>query len=326
MRILKLFSALLVLAGSFLFMPHAKAASCTAPMMPYTISVASIAVSSTLPVGSVIPGSDETVNIHGSCTAYSGQVIISCYYGSGSEISGMPGVYSTGVSGIGITLINDRGQRIVGGGISCDTRNTPLGYVSSDGNNTFNFNVTLALVKTSDSIASGSLQQSQTVFGVGVYNQAPIGTPNNISYAGNITYKSVNCSVDPKSLTIPLGNVPASVFKGIGSGSGWYNFDVSATCNNPVSVGIKVSSANGYASTQPSVINLTPEAGNATGIGVQILTDAQNTDFDHYVMVGDIPAANTTLRIPFSLQYYQTAATVTPGSANAVATITVAYR
>ncbi|MDT3666336.1 fimbrial protein [Cronobacter dublinensis] len=326
MRIFKFLSALLAVAGSLMFMPHAKAA-CIAPMMPYKISVASIAVSSSLPVGSAIPGSDETVNINGNCqNDTAGSVIIACYYGSGSEVAGMPGVYNTGVEGIGISLVNDKGQRIVGGGTGCDTRNTPLGYLSSDGNKTFNFNVTLALVKTADHIGSGSLLQSQTKFGVGVYHQSGIGQPNEISYSGNITYKTVTCSVDPKSLFISLGNVSASLFKGTGSGSGFYNFDVNATCNDQVTVGVKVSSANGYASLQPSVIKLTPESGVASGIGVQILTNGQNTDFDHYVGVGEVSAANTTLRIPFAVQYYQIGSTVTPGVANSIATITVAYR
>ncbi|EOU9536672.1 fimbrial protein [Cronobacter dublinensis] len=326
MRIIKFLSALLALAGSLMFMPHAKAA-CVAPMMPYKISVASIAVSSSLPVGSAIPGSDETVNISGNCpNDIAGSVIIACYYGSGSEVAGMPGVYNTGVAGIGISLVNDKGQRVVGGGVSCDTRNTPLGYLSTDGRNTFNFNVTLALVKTATTIGSGSLQQPQTKFGMGVYQHSAIGSPNEISYSGNITYKTVTCSVDPKSLYVTLGNLPASTFKGIGSGSGFYNFDVNATCNDRVTVGVKVSSANGYASTQPSVIKLTPEHGMASGIGVQILTNGQNTDFDHYMSVGEVPDANATLRIAFAVQYYQTAATVTPGVADSIATITVAYR
>ncbi|EOC1299822.1 fimbrial protein [Cronobacter dublinensis] len=326
MRIIKFLSALLALAGSLMFMPHAKAA-CIAPMMPYSISVSSIAVSSTLPVGSAIPGSDETVNINGSCpNDAAGSVIIACYYGSGSEVAGMPGVYETGVEGIGISLVNDKGQRVIGGGTACDTRNTPLGYLSTDGKNTFNFNVTLALVKTATTIGSGSLQQSQTTFGLGVYQHSAIGQPNHIAYSGNITYKAVTCSVDPKSLYITLGNLPASTFKGIGSGSGFYNFSVDVTCNDRVTVGVKVSSANGYASTQPSVIKLTPEQGIASGIGVQILTNGQNTDFDHYVSVGEVSAANTTLRIPFAIQYYQTDSTVTPGAADSIATITVAYR
>ncbi|WP_105634916.1 fimbrial protein [Cronobacter dublinensis] len=326
MRIIKFLSALLALAGSLMFMPHAKAA-CIAPMMPYSISVSSIAVSSTLPVGSAIPGSDETVNINGSCpNDAAGSVIIACYYGSGSEVAGMPGVYETGVEGIGISLVNDKGQRVIGGGTACDTRNTPLGYLSTDGKNTFNFNVTLALVKTATTIGSGSLQQSQTTFGLGVYQHSAIGQPNHIAYSGNITYKAVTCSVDPKSLYITLGNLPASTFKGIGSGSGFYNFSVDVTCNDRVTVGVKVSSANGYASTQPSVIKLTPEHGIASGIGVQILTNGQNTDFDHYVSVGEVSAANTTLRIPFAIQYYQTDSTVTPGAADSIATITVAYR
>ncbi|PUX68597.1 fimbrial protein [Cronobacter sakazakii] len=324
MRFIKLLSALLVLAGSLFFMPHAKA-SCTAPMMPNTVSVAYVAVSSTLPVGATIPGTDELVSIHGSCNGYSGQPIIACYYGSGNEVSGMPGVYETGVEGIGISLMNDKGQRIIGGGVGCDTRNTPLGYVSSDGNNTFDFTVTLALVKTSTTIYSGSLEQAQTVFGVGVYNQTGIGAPNTIAYAGDITYKTVTCSVDRNNLSVTLGNVPASVFTGVGSSSGWSSFEVNATCNDPVQVGVKVSSANGYASTEPSVINLTSEPGVASGIGVQMTLFRQNIDFDHYTFVASL-RPNSTLNIPFAVQYYQTADTVTPGVANAVATITVSYR
>lgn len=44
--------------------------------------------------------------------------------------------------------MNDKGQRISGaGGVTCDSRGTPIGYVSTDGNQTFDFNVTLELVK-----------------------------------------------------------------------------------------------------------------------------------------------------------------------------------
>lgn len=326
MRAIHYFCTLLALAGGFLFMPHAKAA-CTAPMMPYTIAIASTAVTSDLPVGSIIPGSDETVNIHGSCAEnYSGMVIIGCYYGNGGEVAGFPGVYHTGVAGIGIALINDKGQRIIGGGVSCDTRNTPLGYVSSDGQNSYNFNVTLALVKISEDIRPGTLQQSQTQFGIGVFGRAPIGAPNTISYAGNVTFKMVTCSVSPQSLNITLGDFTVSQFTGVGSHTNWKNFIISATCDNTVEVGVKVASANGYDSGSTSTIKLTQEPGVATGIGVKVLTGGQDTNFGQYTKVGEITQENGTLNMLFAVQYYQIASSVTPGVANSVFTITVAYR
>lgn len=63
----------------------------------------------------------------------------------------------------------------------------------------FNFDVTLELVKTSDTVTSGTLNQSQTRFGIGVYQHDGIGDPNSVSYAGNINVQQVTCSVSPKA-------------------------------------------------------------------------------------------------------------------------------
>ncbi|MBU9838215.1 hypothetical protein J1786_25855 [Rahnella sp. L72c] len=89
-----------------------------------------------MPVGADIPGSQHTFNVSGTCCTsgsneLSGDPIIACYYGNGTEIAGFPGVYSTGVKGGGIALTNSSGQRVVGGGVSCDTRNTSLGNLDS---------------------------------------------------------------------------------------------------------------------------------------------------------------------------------------------------
>lgn len=326
MRVAQCFSMLILLACGLFFMPHAKA-SCTTPSIPFTANMASVAVSSTLDVGAVIPGTEQTVEVHGSCSeGHEGNVIIACYYGTGAEVAGYPGVYDTGVEGIGITLVNQQGQRIIGGGAWCDTRNTPLGYVSSDGNDTFNFTATLALVKTSTHIGTGSLLQAQTQFGVGVYGREGLGSPNTISYSGNIAYKVVTCSVDPKSLTITLGDFPESQFTAPGVTTAWHPFSVNVLCNDPVEIGVKVSSANGYEASLPGVMKLTQEAGAATGLGVRMQTNGQPTVFDAYVLVGGIARADTSLAIPFQVQYYQVANSVTPGSANTVATITVSYR
>ena len=94
-----------------------------------------------------------------------------------AEIPGLKGVYESGVPGVGVALMNDQGQRISGaGGVQCDSRGTPVGYVSGDGTQSFNFDVTLELVKTSDAVTSGTLVQSQTEFGIGVFGHEGIGS------------------------------------------------------------------------------------------------------------------------------------------------------
>lgn len=82
-------------------MPHAKA-TCTSPDMPKTINLSTVSVSTTLPVGATIPGTEQTVHVAGHCdnTADKGLEIVSCYYGYGTEIPGLSGVYESGVKGL----------------------------------------------------------------------------------------------------------------------------------------------------------------------------------------------------------------------------------
>ncbi len=218
MQMIKQCFFLLVLGTAALFMPHAKA-TCTTPDLPKMINVASISVPTTLAVGATIPGTEQSVHVAGHCdqSIDSGLEIVSCYYGTGAEIPGLKGVYESGVPGVGVALMNDQGQRISGaGGVQCDSRGTPVGYVSGDGTQSFNFDVTLELVKTSDAVTSGTLVQSQTEFGIGVFGHEGIGSPNHIAYAGNVILHQVTCSVSPKNLTVNLGDFPVSDFMSVG--------------------------------------------------------------------------------------------------------------
>lgn len=310
-------------------MPHAKA-SCSTPDMPKMINVASISVPTTLAVGATIPGSEQTVHVAGNCdhTYESGMEIISCYYGSGSEIPGLTGVYDSGVPGVGVALMNDKGQRITGGGLAaCDSRSTPIGYVSNDGMQSFDFNVTLELVKTSEAVQSGTLMQAQTEFGIGVYGNDGIGSPNVISYAGNVNFQNVTCSVLPKNLTVNLGDFPVSDFVSVGMlSSPAQNFDVTVNCNSTVQPEVKVTSSNGYETAFEGVLKLTKQTGAATGVGVQMVFDGNIAAFDTYVNTRSEAIANETLTIPFEVRYEQVSDVVTPGPANTVATITLAYK
>lgn len=329
MQLVKSFFFLLVLSTASFFMPHAKA-TCTTPDMPKMINVASVSVPTTLPVGETIPGTEQTVHVAGNCdeSVDSGLEIVSCYYGTGSEIPGMRGVYDSGVEGIGVALMNEQGQRIRGaGGVQCDSRETPIGYISTDGKQSFSFNVTLELVKTSDNVISGTLVQSQTKFGIGVFAHEGIGSPNTIAYSGNVILHQVTCSVSPKDLTVNLGDFPLSDFVGTGTLSDpAQTVYVNVNCDTTVQPQMKVTSGNGYESAFPGVIKLTQESGVATGIGVRMLVDGMIPTFGEYESLGTEAYANQTLRIPLELRYEQTAALVTPGPANTVATVTLAYK
>lgn len=328
MQFIKQSLLFLILGVGALFMPHAKA-TCTTPDMPAMINVAALSVSTTLAVGDTIPGSEQTVHVAGNCdqSVDSGMEIVSCYYGTGAEIAGLRGVYDSGVPGIGVALMNDQGKRISGaGGVQCDSRGTPIGYVSDDGQQSFNFDVTLELVKTSDEVASGTLVQSQTRFGIGVFSHEGIGNPNNISYAGNITLNEVTCSVSPKDLTIVLGDFPVSDFTGPGTVARSSLFDVNVNCNDTVQPEVMITSANGYDSTYPGVINLTQESGVASGVGIRMLFDGELASFDTYRDTAAVAQANQTLSIPFEVAYQQISPQVTPGTANSIATITLGYK
>ncbi|MGS4680743.1 fimbrial protein [Enterobacter soli] len=332
MQIIKHCFFLLILGTAALFMPHAKA-SCSTLDLPKTINLASISVPTTLAVGSTIPGTEQTVHISGGCNnpTDASQEIVACYYGSGAEIPGIPGTYESGVAGIGITLMNDKGQRITGaGGVYCNSTATPIGYTSSlasNGTSSFDFNVTLELVKTSTTVSSGTLSVDQSKFGIGVYQHDGIGDPNTLSYAGDVIIKDVTCSVLPRNLTVDLGDFPVSDFTTVGTlSSPAQTFDVTVNCDATVQPEVKITSANGYESGFEGVIKLTQQSGMATGVGVRMLFDDNIATFDQYVTTKSEAVANQTLDIPFQVRYQQISDEVTPGPANTVATITLAYK
>ena len=323
-----------LLAGLYIISPAVFAANtgCVSnPNVPGKANLSSVAVDSTLPVGVNIPGTERIFNFNGNCAAISavpqGVPIITCYYGSGTEIPGMPGVYNTGVSGVGITLINSSGQRVIGAGAGCDTRNTPLGYISNTSDKTFSISMTMALVKTAETIATGSLKQSQTIFGIGMYNTGyglGSNTDSSVSYSGNISYRVVSCSVDA-DISVPLNDILVSNFSGPGTTAGDKPFTVPVSCNVPVNVSMSMTSSS-YISKSDGVMSLTSGANNANGIGIQLLYNNNPAVFDNYFSVGSVASAGGSIAVPFIARYYQSGTPVTPGAANATATVTMAYQ
>lgn len=330
MQIAKSFFLLVVLATAALFMPHAKA-NCVSPNLPALLSLASISVPTSLPVGETIPGTERSAHIAGGCyTAEdAGRQIITCYHGLGRETPNIPGVYESGVAGIGVSLRNSNGERVMGAADQICTTKSSVGQVSdstgSGGSFAFSFDVSLELVKTSEVVTAGTLTSSNTQFGFGVEQIESLSYPNTLSYSGNVVVKAVTCTVSPKSLTVTLGDFPVSRFTGPGTLVSQSVFNIDMLCDQDVQPEMMIASANGYETNFPGVIKLTPENGVATGVGVRMLFNGQIPVFGQY-MNTFTAYANIRSQYPFSVSYEQTSSEVTPGTANAVATITVAYK
>ena len=318
---------LALFAALFLFMPHAKAA-CTTADLPWTATPGTLTVPATLSVGSAIPGSAQSHRVKGRCDAAdSGKPITACHLGEGEEVPGMPGVWRSGIEGIGIELLNSAGQPVRGRAAHCDSRSTPLGYVSSDGS--FNVTLTMQLIKT----ASTTGEQASTtvhngIWSLGIYPDQKLGQLNAVRYGGNLALKATTCSVDPKSLNVSLGNFAVSQFTHVGSTSDWRTFNLTATCTDAVTMTARITSPNGATSISDGndVLNINAGIDSASGVGVKMMVGGVLLRYDYPIPFGDQTVPNQPFNLPFQVQYYQTAEVVTAGRANTLATIDIEYQ
>lgn len=329
MNMFKYAFALVVFLTSACLIPHAQAATtCDSADLPYNINAGTLSVPTTLDTGSVIPGSAKTHTVSGSCSGtITDRTITACYYGTGAEVPGMPGVYATNVDGIGIELLNSSGQIVRGNGYTCDSSATPVGNVSSDSGQTFDFSYTERLIKTASHIGAGTVSIAQSPFGFVVSQSVGIsGARNTSHYSATVAERTATCSIDPLNLTVTLGDFPVSQFTHVGSYTAWKNFSLTATCTEEVNLTASVTSANGVNSQFDDVLNLTPGSDSATGVGVRMLLDGVDLKYDFPIPVGGRAEPNVPDNIPFAVQYYQTDATVTAGKANTIATIDMEYQ
>lgn len=153
-----------------------------------------------------------------------------------------------------------------------------------------------------------------------------------VTFGGPVTINVAGCSMTSNNISIPLGDVPVGQFTAPGTTAGEHDFTVGFKCN----VGINAPSVSleGTQSAETgdrTVLALT-DAGRedtATGVGVQIISgytltpltlDGDNVSLNYPVTKGQ------TQNYEFKARYYQTRETVTPGIANATATLNITYQ
>ena len=320
---------------ALLTVPHFAQAACTStPAMPYLQALSNMAVAANLAVGSTIPGTVHYYSFSGTCAyvppyVVAGAPIISCYYGSGTEV--MPGVYSTGVAGIGIRLRNASGQPMTNAaGIWCDTRSANLGYLDASLN--YSVSVSVEFVKTGP-ITSGNLDPTQTRFGFGVYNGSTAGglggVNNYIGFSGNVTPREIACNTNYP----PVVNLPAISAKTLANQGAGGNtpFAIQLTCSGAAIVGMTLDGAIGtpVASAANGILGIVNAGtgGMASGAGVQIVNASGTAPVPLQVRnaMGNI-TANVPATYRFGARYIGLGGTPSPGTVSSAMIFTMDYQ
>ncbi|MDW8847672.1 fimbrial protein [Erwinia sp. MMLR14_017] len=150
-----------------------------------------------------------------------------------------------------------------------------------------------------------------------------------------VTVKDETCTVASNTnQEVPLGSYSASTSSGLGAGIGQTSsaiaFNVQLNCEALLSGTFDVmmqfdgDASSGLSDMGVVALNSTS---TASGVGVQILNENQQPiALAAPFSVASYPLSAALVTVPLYARYYQTAATVNPGTANAVATYTISYQ
>ncbi|QGH63927.1 fimbrial protein [Serratia proteamaculans] len=201
--------------------------------------------------------------------------------------------------------------------------------------------ITLEIVKTgaTGTAASGTVSANLTIANVG----STLKTSDKAGYflrgANTIGYLAETCTVpSPASFEVPLGSTGVNGSSGFGSGVGSTSaakdFAIALSCDTAVSGAFKVmmqldgTPVSGLAGQGVLALTNAGAGGVAGGVGVQVLLASTSTPVTLAKpwQVGSYPTSSSLINVPFSARYYQTAATVTPGTADSSMTYTLSYQ
>jgi type 1 fimbria pilin len=308
----------LILLSGFLVMGSGWAV-CSSSVASFNVAMsAPIAVSALTPIGTVI--SSGTIGYQVTCR---GEPVNTGMLRSGYNVdygaSSMSAVRNTSIAGVGIRWTNtSNGAPYVWTQLAMSDGSVVRGL---DINGTRVMSDLFELVKTGP-VASGSvtawlLNYNWRTGAAGVQSRLlTINLPA-------MTIPVATCSLTQTVIPVNLGNkIPLKTFTGPGSVSSSEGFTIPLLCDPQVPVTVQFTGTP--ASGLPTVLALSGDS-VATGLGVQLAYNDVPLTLNSALAVGDSGAAGGVYNIPFTARFYQTASTVTPGLAKAVATFTLTY-
>lgn len=251
-----------------------------------------------------------------------------------SPVAGYTDVYPTNLPGIGV-----RYDFALNSGSFCpinfndhiaNSKRTYTCHLLQNTSQAFSLGASLEFVKIKPNLSSGVVTSIPTVTSYYELNgQSGQGYLNTVwAGSGSFVVTVMACSITTPNVTVALDPVLDSSFSGINSTKGAKNFTIGLQCDAGARINASVSFTKNTDTSNSSVIKLSG-AGNpgvATGVGIQLLYGGtllrNNTNVVLKTSTGgqEFPAGSFTAR------YFQTKSTVTPGDANASATLNLTYQ
>lgn len=262
-------------------------------------------------------------------------------YISENYISILPGIvdinngtyyYSTGIPGIAMSIMFQNkftSTFVQEGSYSIST--------SIKSGNLPQHRFRIKLIKTSQKVEKGEL------FGVFAYEYIGGSSTRQFSsvirfgafYTVQINPSQNTCSYADQTVLLPTAQI--KYFNTVGQTSGSHHFNLPIQCaatieGSPVDIYIQLIDAiNNGNSTSILTNSSSTQTGNtpaASGIGIQILKDGSPLSLGSTWKAASLPAGQPAgaLQIPLEARYIQTSATVSPGSVQARATVTLSYQ
>ncbi|WP_336220215.1 fimbrial protein [Citrobacter amalonaticus] len=197
------------------------------------------------------------------------------------------------------------------------------GWTNGSGTNQTNL-YKFELVKTSAISSSGNLRVG-TIADTAMYNQFYIGYFN----VGGGTIQVVQCNINTPNLNFPIGNISASSFGStVGTTpSGAQNTqNLGLNCDAGTNINVSFTGTQNPDVGTTSVLALTGQGNTdvAKGVGVQILYNGSPLVLNNRIVLKQSSGGQETF--PLTARYYQTKTSVTPGTANASATLNLTYQ
>lgn len=139
------------------------------------------------------------------------------------------------------------------------------------------------------------------------------------------TVNVLGCQVTTPTVTVPMGTVNRTRFKGVGSTAGNTSFSIGMNCDTAISPTVTFSGTpdNNAPETVLALNNLGSGA-TATGVGVQMTYQGIPVMLNSAISLGKTTAAGI-VTMTLNARYYQTTPIITGGEANATAYFTVKY-
>ncbi|UHM93640.1 fimbrial protein [Rahnella victoriana] len=286
-----------------------------------TVNFDNIPVSNALPIGAIIstaiPSPNaQPVTVIDDCTTN----LLMTYMG-GTPVSGMNGVYKTNLNGVGISICNSsfNGSDFS----SCETfyQNPAESYQLLGRGNFTPGTAVIALIKTGD-ITAGALESGPLG---AVYLEGDEANYDIKFMLGSSSVTSTGCKITTPTLNVNLGDFLTTDFTGVGYKTKQVSLPISLQCNAGTKVNAVLAAESDSDSQNTGVIKLSSDADSASGIGIQLIDGkGQVLKLNENIYVG-MAASEGDFEFNWTASYIQTQSVVTPGNANASATITLTY-